>query len=141
MEPSSDSDYINFRQGDIFVLRVAKGRGAKLAAAVAAAALVLTPAIATGSPAKKRPTALAFSFDPISSFTPANADPKLAAALGSKSLALGDFKFTPAAAKGRSSQFESRFAPAWSVRPSPPERILPLRQLRSPWLQPAITSA
>jgi predicted porin len=86
------------------VRRVAKGKGAKLAAALAAAALVLTPAIATGSPAKKRPTALAFSFDPISSFTPANADPKLAAALGSKSLALGDFKFTPAAAKGRSSQ-------------------------------------
>jgi len=86
------------------VLRVAKGKGAKLAAAVAAAGLVLTPAIATGSPAKKRPSALAFSFDPVSSFTPANADPKLAAALGSKSLALGDFKFTPAPAKGRPSQ-------------------------------------
>lgn len=86
------------------MLRVAQGKGAKLAAAVAAAGLVLTPAIATGSPAKKRPSALAFSFDPVSSFTPANADPKLAAALGSKSLALGDFKFTPAPAKGRPSQ-------------------------------------
>jgi hypothetical protein len=44
------------------------------------------------------------SFDPISSFTPANADPKLAAALAGKGLALTDFKFTPAPAKGRPSQ-------------------------------------
>jgi hypothetical protein len=55
-------------------------------------------------PAKKRPTAVALSFDPVSSFTPANADPKLAAALSGKGLALTDFKFTPAAAKGRPSQ-------------------------------------
>jgi hypothetical protein len=75
-----------------------------LVVAFAAAGLVLTPAIATGNTVKKRPAAVALSFDPISSFTPANADPKLAAALGGKSLALGDFKFTPAAAKGRSSQ-------------------------------------
>jgi hypothetical protein len=86
------------------LLRVAEGKGGKLAAAIAAAGLMLTPAIATGSPAKKRPSALAFSFDPVSSFTPANADPKLAAALSSKSLALSDFKFTPAPAKGRPSQ-------------------------------------
>ena len=44
------------------------------------------------------------SFDPISSFTPANADPRLAAALGGHSLSLSDFKFTPAAAKSRPSQ-------------------------------------
>ena len=86
------------------MFRVAEGKGGKLAAAIAAAGLMLTPAIATGSPAKKRPPALAFSFDPVSSFTPANADPKLAAALSSKSLALSDFKFTPAPAKGRPSQ-------------------------------------
>jgi hypothetical protein len=86
------------------LLRVAEGKGGKLAAAIAAAGLMVTPAIATGSPAKKRPSALAFSFDPVSSFTPANADPKLAAALSSKSLALSDFKFTPAPAKGRPSQ-------------------------------------
>jgi hypothetical protein len=86
------------------LLRVAEGKGGKLAAAIAAAGLMLTPAIATGSPAKKRPSALAFSFDPVSSFTPANADPKLAAALSSKSLALSDFNFTPAPAKGRPSQ-------------------------------------
>ena len=83
---------------------VAKGKGASLAAAIAAAGLVLTPAIATGMPAKKRPAAVTLSFDPVSSFTPANADPKLAAALAGKALALTDFKFTPAPAKGRPSQ-------------------------------------
>jgi hypothetical protein len=65
---------------------------------------VLTPAFATTSNAKKRPPAVSLSFDPISSFTPANADPKLAAALAGKGLALTDFKFTPAPAKGRPSQ-------------------------------------
>jgi hypothetical protein len=67
---------------------------------------VLTPAFATtgNSNAKKRPPAVSLTFDPISSFTPANADPKLAAALAGKGLALTDFKFTPAPAKGRPSQ-------------------------------------
>jgi hypothetical protein len=71
--------------------------------AVAAAGLLLTPVIATGTPSKKRPAPLSLSFDPVSSFTPANADPKLAAALTGK-LALTDFKFTPTAAKNRPSQ-------------------------------------
>src|SRR4051812_11700299 len=86
------------------VLRVAQRRGARLVAAAAAAGLLLTPAVAFGVTAKKRPAAVAFSFDPIASFTPANADPKLAAALAGKGLALSDFKFTPAPAKGRPSQ-------------------------------------
>jgi hypothetical protein len=64
---------------------------------------VLTPAFATTS-GKKRPPAVSLSFDTLSSFTPANADPKLAAALAGKSLSLTDFKFTPAPAKGRPSQ-------------------------------------
>jgi hypothetical protein len=76
-----------------------------LVAAAAAAGLVLTPAFAVGVPAKKKaPAAIALSFDPVSSFTPANADPKLAASLAGKGLALTDFKFTPAPAKGRPSQ-------------------------------------
>jgi hypothetical protein len=66
------------------------------------AGLVLTPAIAM--PTKKKAAAVALSFDPVASFTPANADPKLAAALAGKGLALTDFKFTPAPAKGRPSQ-------------------------------------
>ena len=88
------------------MLSIRGSRAAKLAAAVAAAGLMLSPALATGSStsAKKRSSAVSLSFDPISSFTPANADPRLAAAFANKPLALSDFKFTPAAAKGRPSQ-------------------------------------
>ena len=87
------------------MLRVAKRKGAKLAAALAAAGLVLTPAFATGDRPRSGPPRSALSFDPISSFTPANADPKLAAALAGKSRCRStDFKFTPAPAKGRPSQ-------------------------------------
>lgn len=76
---------------------------AKLVTAFAAAGLVLTPALAAGE-AKKRPPAIAVSFDPVATFTPANADPRLAAAFAGRSGSLSDFKFTPAAAKGRPSQ-------------------------------------
>jgi hypothetical protein len=86
------------------VLRVAQRTRAKLVAAAAVAGLLLTPAFAVGVSAKKRAPAISLSFDPISSFTPANADPKLAAALAGKGLALTDFKFTPAPAKGRPTQ-------------------------------------
>ena len=86
------------------MLTIVKRKEAKLLAALAAGGLMLTPAFATTT-SKKRPVPVSLSFDPISSFTPANADPKLAAALGnSKGLALTDFKFTPAPAKGRPSQ-------------------------------------
>src|SRR4051794_34740397 len=88
------------------LLTVRASKSAKLVAAIAAAGLVLSPALATGSSTavKKRPSAVAVSFDPISSFTPANGDPRLAAAFANKPLSLTDFKFTPAAAKGRPSQ-------------------------------------
>src|SRR5438552_9039474 len=86
------------------LLTLSKRTEAKLLAALAAGGLVLTPAFATSANSKKRPLAVSLSFDPISSFTPANADPKLAAALAGKGLALTDFKFTPAPAKGRPSQ-------------------------------------
>ena len=89
-----------------------------MVAVAAAASLVLAPAIAAGMPAKKRPAAIAVSFDPVSSFTPANADPKLAAALAGKSLALTDFKFTPAPAKGRPSQVRVAIR-AHPVAPTP----------------------
>ncbi|HEY8433360.1 MAG TPA: hypothetical protein VIK68_01980 [Sphingomicrobium sp.] len=85
------------------MLSVVRSREARWLAALAAAGLVLTPAFAaTGT--KKRPPAISLSFDSLSSFTPANADPKLAASLAGKSLSLTDFKFTPAPAKGRPSQ-------------------------------------
>lgn len=88
------------------MLKVCGSKGAGLVAAVAAAGLVLSPAFAANSPTqgKKRAPAIALSFDPISSFTPANGDPRLAAAFANKPLSLTDFKFTPAAAKGRPSQ-------------------------------------
>ena len=85
------------------MLSLAGKREAKLVAVLAAAGLVLTPAFATTT-SKKRPPAVSLSFDTLSSFTPANADPKLAAELAGKSLSLTDFKFTPAPAKGRPSQ-------------------------------------
>jgi hypothetical protein len=76
---------------------------AKLVTALAAAGLVLTPAFAAGE-IKKRPPVVALSFDPVATFTPANADPRLAAAFAGRTGSLSDFKFTPAAAKGRPSQ-------------------------------------
>ena len=85
------------------MLKFAHRKEARLVAALAAAGLVLTPAFAATT-AKKKAPAVALSFDPMSSFTPAHADPKLAAALGERSLSLTDFKFTPAPAKGRPSQ-------------------------------------
>ena len=85
------------------MLKFAQRKEARLLAALAAGGLVLSPAVAATS-SKKRPAPVSLSFDPISSFTPANGDPKLAAAFAGKSLALTDFKFTPAPAKGRPSQ-------------------------------------
>ena len=100
------------------MLRLAKGKEAKLLAAVAAAGLMLTPAFAS-TPTKKRAPAVSLSFDPVASFTPANADPKLAAALAGKGLSLTDFKFTPAPAKGRPSQVRVAIrAQAPSVAPA-----------------------
>ena len=75
-----------------------------VAAALAAGALVLVPAIASAKPdSKKRPPAVSVTFDRVTSFTPANADPKLAAEFA-KRPAGADFKFTPTAPKGRPSQ-------------------------------------
>jgi hypothetical protein len=73
-----------------------------LLAAASAVGLLLSPAAA--APAKKKAPAVAVSFDPLSTITPAGADPKLAASFDSRGLSLTDFKFTPAAAKSRPSQ-------------------------------------
>src|SRR5678815_796183 len=79
-----------------------RSRSAKMLAAVSAVGLLLSPAAA--APGKKKAPPVAVSFDPLSTFTPAGADPKLSAAFGNKGLSLTDFKFTPAAAKSRPSQ-------------------------------------
>ena len=79
--------------------------GGKAALMLAASALVMTPAIGLAAAAKNRPPAISLSFDRISSFTPAQADPRLAAIFGGgRQGSIADFKFTPAAAKGRPSQ-------------------------------------
>lgn len=81
-----------------------RGNRKAIAAALVAGAMLLVPAIASAKPeAKKRPPAVSLTFDRVTSFTPASADPKLAAELANKASA-GDFKFTPAAPKGRPSQ-------------------------------------
>ena len=83
--------------------RVAMVSG-KAAALLAAAALVMTPAIGLAAATKRRPPPIALSFDKISTVTPASADPRLAAIFAGRGASIADFKFTPAAAKGRPSQ-------------------------------------
>jgi hypothetical protein len=73
-----------------------------LVAATAAAGLLLAPAFA--APSKRRAPSISVSFDPVSTFTPANADPRLAAAFAGRGASLNQFKFTPSAAKSRPSQ-------------------------------------
>lgn len=74
----------------------------RLGAALAVASL-LVPAIAIAKP-DKRPPAVKVKLDRVGGFTPANTDPKLAAALASRGIKTSDFKFTPAAPKNRPSQ-------------------------------------
>lgn len=76
---------------------------AKLTVALGAAAVLLSPALAA-SESVKRPPAVSISLDSDFGFTPAAADPRLAAAYSGRVPSLRDFKFTPAAAKGRPSQ-------------------------------------
>ncbi len=77
-------------------------QGMKWIALTATAALV--PALALAAAPDKRPAPISFSFDSIGNFTPAGADPKLAAKLGIGATSISGFKFTPAAAKGRPAQ-------------------------------------
>ena len=86
------------------MLNGATTTGGKVAAILAAAALVMTPAIGLAAGSKARPPAISLSFEKISNFTPASADPRLAAMFASRGGSIADFKFTPAAAKGRPSQ-------------------------------------
>ncbi len=67
------------------------------------AAAVAIPAAALAKP-ERRPPPVSLSFDSVSGFTPATTDPRLAAALSARGVGASDFKFTPAAPKGRPSQ-------------------------------------
>jgi len=99
---------------------VIRGRSnaGRIAVALGAAGLLLTPAFAAAD-SKKRPPAVSFSASPGFGFTPASADPRLAAAFSGRTPAMSDFKFTPAAAKGRPSQVRV----AIRARASSPEQL------------------
>ncbi len=96
------------------------GRGikAKFGVALAAIAIVAMPAIGVAAQGKSRPPAVSFSFSRTTAFTPASADPRLAAAFAGRSATIEDFKFTPAAAKGRPSQIRVAVR-ARGVAPAP----------------------
>ena len=81
----------------------ARSKAGRIAVALGAAGLLLSPAFAAGD-SKKRPPAVSLSLNSDFGFTPASADPRLAAAFSGRSSTMSDFKFTPAAAKGRPSQ-------------------------------------
>ena len=87
------------------MLASSRTNGGKLLAALVVAGLVLPPAFAAGATdSKRRPPAVALSVDNFSAFTPAMADPRLAAAFAGRAPSAIDFKFTPAASKSRPSQ-------------------------------------
>ncbi|GAA4031490.1 hypothetical protein GCM10022281_08800 [Sphingomonas rosea] len=77
---------------------------AKWSVAFAAASLLLPASVVIAAPksSAKRPPAVSLSFD--SGFTPAQADPRLAAALASRPSLGSDLRFTPAASSQRPSQ-------------------------------------
>ena len=76
----------------------------KIAVALAAASLLLPATVVIAAPSAKggKPPAFALSFE--RGFTPAQADPRLAAALASRPAIASDFGFTPAAARRRPNQ-------------------------------------
>ncbi len=117
MELSGPRSYIPFTQEET-VVNGGQGIKAKIGVALAAVAILAVPAIAVGAQGKSRPPAVSLSFDRITSFTPASADPRLAAAFAGRSAAIDDFKFTPAAAKGRPSQIRVAVR-ARSLAPAP----------------------
>ena len=86
------------------------------------------PALAVAAGADKRPPAVSLSFDRISSFTPASADPRLAAAFAGRARAIEDFKFTPVAAKGRPSQVRV----AVRARSNAPLALRPIEAVAAP---------
>ncbi|MCA1653228.1 MAG: hypothetical protein ABR588_00420 [Sphingomicrobium sp.] len=83
---------------------VGESKVLRRAAGVAALALALSPAALVAHGENKKAPAVSISFDRFSSFTPASADPRLAAAFASRAPTAGDFHFTPAAPKGRPAQ-------------------------------------
>ena len=96
----------------------------KAAAVLAAAALIMTPAVGLAAAGKQRPPAISLSFDNISSFTPAGADPRLAAIFAGRGISIADYKFTPAAAaKGRPGQVRVALRTRGAPTPARPVEV------------------
>ena len=95
----------------------------RLALALAAAAMVMSPTIGLAAAGKQRAPAISLSFDNISSFTPAAADPRLAALFANRGPSISDFKFTPAAAKGRPSQLRVALRARGAPSPARPVEV------------------
>ena len=92
------------------------------AAFAAVVALAFAPAaLFARSDSPRRAPPVSLSFDSLGSFTPAGADPRLAASFASRIPAASDFRFTPAAAKGRPAQLRvairARAVASSSVKP------------------------
>lgn len=97
----------------------------KAAFALAAASLALVPTISVAAGGQNRPAPISLNFDKLSNFTPANADPRLAAMFGNR--ALNEFRFTPAAAKSRPSQVRVAVrAGGGTVTPAQPVEVAPV---------------
>lgn len=79
------------------------GIGALVGASLVAISLLLSPASAQQERSKAR-SAPSLRASPIGAFTPAVADPRLAAALARRPAAAASFRFTPAAAADESSR-------------------------------------
>ena len=108
-------------------MRIGRFNATKLAVALGAVGLLLSPVVAAGQ-SKKRPPAVSLSLSPDFGFTPASADPRLAAEFSGRTPTLTDFKFTPAAAKGRPSQVRV----AIRARASSPQQVASANSSASP---------
>lgn len=105
LEPGASPRYIDEDRRLGFVRSLRIPHAPKWLALTIGAGLAIAPAVAVAKgELAKRPAPISLSFDRISAFTPADADPRLAAAFAGRAPSAADFKFTPSAAKGRPSQ-------------------------------------
>lgn len=106
------------------MLNRVKPMGKGTASALAVAALIMTPALGIAAVnGKVRPPAVSISFDKMSAFTPASADPRLAAMFAGRGFGNNDLKFTPAAAKGRPSQVRIAVRSSGAATPARPVEV------------------
>src|SRR6476661_5321042 len=107
------------------VMQAGNQTSMKAVIALAIASAVLVPALAAGAVTKAKSPPIAVSFDRIAAFTPAGADPRLAATFANRAPTITDFKFTPAAAKDRPSQIRVAVRAATTATSSRPSALSP----------------